>query len=288
MSSQAADRDAQRWSQRWSQVCVVRPLDDTCQDGVRIVQAEVPASWSQGRAAFGGLVTGLCLRAVQGQVAPERVLRSVLVDFVGPVRPGPVRIQVSVLRRGRAITQTQARLIQGGQVCAVLIAAWGQARATVMPRLPPSPAPDWPSPDTLPEAPRAEGVSPAFTQHLDYRWVGHVLPFSASERAEIQGWVRLRDDHPVDIARALALADAWPAPVLALLDRPAAASTVTWMVNVITPLPLGGVAPQDWWRFLSQAGSTADGYADVTGRLWAPGGQLVLESRQLVAEFSRG
>ncbi|NOY26737.1 MAG: thioesterase family protein [Oligoflexia bacterium] len=266
----------------------MQPLDESCQEGVRIVQAEVLASWSQGRAAFGGLVTGLCLRAVQGQVAPDRLLRSVLVDFAGPVRPGPVRIELSVLRRGRAITQTQARLFQGGRVCAVLIAAWGRARTTAMPRVPPSPAPAWPSPETLAEIPAVEGITPAFTQHLDYRWASGVFPFSASDRAEAMGWVRLRDDHPVDIAGALALADAWPAPVLALLHSPAAASTVTWMVNVITPLPVGGIAPEGWWRFKSQAGSTANGYADVTGSLWAPNGELVLESRQLVAEFSRG
>lgn len=259
----------------WSEVCVVDERGG----------CTLPAEWGQGRAAFGGLVAGLCLRAARAK-APIRPLRSVLVSFVGPVSPGPAQIVSRLLRQGRALSQVEARLVQGGQDCAVLLAAFGDGRQTGLPSLPGPPPPPAPLPEVLPAFPFLAGITPDFTRYLDYLWVGEGLPFGGGPVARTGGWVRFQDQAPVDEAGALGLLDAWPAPVLTLLTAPAAASTVTWMVDLVRPWPVGGVDPAAWWRFEGRGTAAGEGYADVDGWLWGPDGALVATSRQLVAEYS--
>lgn len=248
--------------------------------------AAVGASWAQGRALFGGVVSGVGLRALAAIVPADRPLRSVLVDFIGPAGPGELQVEARVLRTGRALTQAEARVFQGETLVGVLLAAFGGPRRTGI---------AWPAPERgavpsaagLPVFPSLPGITPAFTRHFDYRWATDRLPFTGADRPEIQGFVRpAGGTAPVDAAMLLALVDAWPAPVLSMARGPAPASTVTWMVDLVGPLD--GAAPRDgFWWFEGTATAAGEGYADVHGRLFDPLGRLIATSKQLVAEFSK-
>lgn len=251
-------------------------------DGDTFVGAVTP-DWAQGRAAFGGLLAGMAVRALRTRVAPDRRLRSVLIDFVAPADVGPVRVDTRIHREGRALTHAEARLVQGGEVRAVAICAYAADRATAI-RWPAAPAPDVPAADALPPVPLPEGIVPTFTRNFAYRYTGGA-PFSGATDAVVGGWVRLVEPVPVDDAVVLALVDSWPAPVLPLMRGPAPASTVTWMVDLVGPV---AAAPDAWWRFHGDTVAAGDGHASVEGRLWGPDGGLVAVSRQMVAEFSRG
>src|SRR5690349_12069681 len=85
-----------------------------------VCRAQIGADWAQGRAVFGGLVAGLMARALERLLPAERSLRSCVVDFVGPGAPGEATIEVNVLRAGRALTHAEARLIQNGELCAIM------------------------------------------------------------------------------------------------------------------------------------------------------------------------
>ena len=251
--------------------------------------AQVTEDWAQGRAAFGGLLSGVALRALRELVPGERRLRSVLVDFIGPAGPGPLEIDARVLRSGRALTQAEARVHQEGTLVAVVIAAYGADRTTGI-SWPAASRPEVPDPTSLMGFPFLPGITPAFTQHFDYRWATHRLPFTGAECPEVRGFVRPGpDEGHVDEAMLLALIDAWPAPVLAMAQGPTPASTVTWMVDIVGRLPevADTDAPGGYWWFEGDATAAADGYADVHGRIFDPSGRLVATSRQLVVEFSR-
>ena len=167
---------------------------------------------AQGRAAFGGLLSGVALRALRELVPGERRLRSVLVDFIGPAGPGPLEIDARVLRSGRALTQAEARVHQEGTLVAVVIAAYGADRTTGI-SWPAASRPEVPDPTSLMGFPFLPGITPAFTQHFDYRWATHRLPFTGAECPEVRGFVRPGpDEGHVDEAMLLALIDAWPAP----------------------------------------------------------------------------
>ena len=247
--------------------------------------AEVPPDWAQGRAIFGGLLTGLGLRALDRVLPAERSIRSVLASFVGPVLPGRLEVQVEILRQGRALTQAQVRLLQEGEVRAVLLVASGASRPTTIPWAAGGPPPTLPL-EELANLPYIEGFTPTCTQHFRYRWSEGSFPFSGADRPEVGGFVRFAEPTPLDAAGLLALVDAWPAPVLPLASRVIPASTVTWMVDLPQALPPGGLPADGWCRFSARTAVSADGYADVVGRLWGPDGSLLATSRQLVAEFS--
>jgi acyl-CoA thioesterase len=61
----------------------------------------VPASWAQGRAAFGGLMAALVYQAMRLKLTDERLVRSLAITFVGPAAPDvPISFEVEVLREG--------------------------------------------------------------------------------------------------------------------------------------------------------------------------------------------
>jgi acyl-CoA thioesterase len=246
---------------------------------------EVRAEWTQGRAAFGGLIAGQLLRALEMHVPSARGLRSVLIDFVAPAAVGEVTVEASVLRAGRALTHAQARLLQNGEVCALLTAAYGAPRESAV-RVIGASAPAIAAPEQMRRLPYVEGVFPRCTQHFDYRWGSPRVPFSGSEQGQIGGWVRHPGGGPVDAAGVLALIDAWPPALLPLLKRPAPASTVTWMVDILGALPAAGSESDAFYRYEADTVAAADGYGSCEARLWDPSGQLIAASRQFVVEFS--
>lgn len=249
-----------------------------------VFRAHVGAEWSQGRAAFGGLLAAFAVRAARMVVAEDRPLRSMLLDFVAPAELGEIEVEPLLLRAGRGISHVQVQLRQKGQTLAVVLLAYGGGRSTALAWPGPS-RPELPDPESLVPMPYIEGIIPAFTQNFDFRWTRGDFPFSGGTRPEIGGWVRSRVPVRPDEALVLALVDSWPAPILPLLSGPAPASTVTWMVDLVGPIR---GAPDAWWAFYGDTVQAGDGYASIEGRLWGPSGELVAVSRQMVVEFSKG
>src|SRR5438067_5836472 len=94
-------------------------------------RADIPDGWQQGRAAFGGLVLGTLLRAIEATEATEaasaggsrpRSTRTLTGDLCGPVVPGPVEISVRTLRRGNNQSNLAAELTQNGALLATATA----------------------------------------------------------------------------------------------------------------------------------------------------------------------
>jgi len=76
----------------------------------------VPAEWHQGRTAYGGFSSALCLAAavrVGGALPP---LRSAQVSMIAPVA-GEVEVQAQIVRSGRNATWVAAEIVGGHGVC---------------------------------------------------------------------------------------------------------------------------------------------------------------------------
>jgi acyl-CoA thioesterase len=243
------------------------------------------AEWTQGRATFGGLVAGLLTRALEREMPAERSLRSCVIDFVGPVVTGEAIIEANVLRSGRALTHGEARISQDGSVCAILLAAYGERRSTSL-TIEGAPAPAVDAAAQLPRLPYFEGLTPRFSKQFEFRIAGGRLPFSGAARANLGGYVRHASGGPIDAAGILGLIDAWPAAVLAKLTKFAAASTVTWMVDIACELPAHGSESDAFYRYDAEGIAAEGGYGSNEARLWGPDGKLVAASRQMTVEFS--
>ena len=93
--------------------------DDTTAFGrqMRVDPADAPgcyvtqmdAMWNCPLVSHGGTVTALAVAAMAQELdVPVEHLRSVTAVFAAAVNPGPVEIGVTVLRRGRSVSQASA------------------------------------------------------------------------------------------------------------------------------------------------------------------------------------
>lgn len=245
---------------------------------------EVPEGWSQGRATFGGLAAAMLYERMAAQVEPEASLRSLTISFVGPMASGFVDTTAAILRAGRSVTQVEGRIRQGDSVVLAGLASFGRGRPSKV-RVDTDTAPRFKAPEDSEALPYIPGVVPEFTQHFDYRIARGEQPFSGSKDNQLGGWVRFKEaeEKPVGVSHLLALIDAWPPAILPMLTQPAPASSLSWTVEFIEPLP--NFSGTHWWQYLAEVQQAADGYGIVQARLWDAGEQLVAFTRQTVTVF---
>ena len=244
---------------------------------------QIDPVWGQGRAVYGGVVGAGLARAMGAGVPADKILRSFAVTFAGPVESGALECATEVVREGRSATFVTGRIVQGGSVRATATATFGAARESSL-RVLGAPRPDLPPPDSLPAMPYIDGVLPSFTQRLEFRWTHGEYPFSGVEGSSIGGWCRFRHDAAVaDAPGMLALIDAWPAPALQNMRVLAPASSIAWNVDLLGERTDARL--DDWWYFDARTVFTADGYTSFEASLWAPDGQYVARSCQLVGVF---
>ncbi len=260
-------------------------LQDMLDQAAKGDTVTIADGWTQGRATYGGLVAALQLaamkRRIEGKVPP---LRSLTTNFVAPVSPGEVTIESALLRQGSNVTQCEARMIQEGRVAAVSFAGFGAARRSGIRIHPHTRMPEMPDPFDLKPLGHKAGRNPEFLQHMDIRIVEGDKPFSGSERSSLAGWMRLREPGPAfGEEQLVALVDAWPVPALQRLREPAAASTVSWTLEIVGDMR--HIAPTAQWAYAAQADTAVDGYAHAEARVWRPHGGLTAISRQTVAVF---
>ena len=248
-------------------------------------RAAILPEFLQGRAAFGGLVAALGVRAMRAHVEEERVVRSVLVSLVAPVTVGAVTIDADLLRAGGTASHVQAAVRQGNKLCAMMLGSFGIPRRSSLSASAPPGAPDAP-PGDLPLVPFIPGLTPEFTQFFEYRWPEDTMPFSGRGHGILQGWIRLKEAIPVADPFLAALGDAWPTPALPMLTRFEVFSTLTWSLELCGRPPLQ--ASDEWWQVRASVEQAREGYVNQEMRIWTRDGRPALVSRQVVAVFASG
>ncbi|PVZ20148.1 MULTISPECIES: acyl-CoA thioesterase II [unclassified Pseudomonas] len=245
----------------------------------------VPSHWSQGRAAYGGLMAALLYEAMGCHAPVDAPLRSLTVTFVGPAQVGaPIHFEPQVLRRGKSVTSLLCIARQNGEIVTTAQACFGAPRASAI-AVTARPAPGLPARDRCAQV-RAQGGWPAYLEHLEMYWGLGGMPFSGTPSPAIGGWMRLPEtesDQPLDVARLIVLADAWPPAVLPHLNGPAPASTLSWTLECRQPLPAIGAG--QWLQYEAVVEHAADGYGHAAAALWTETGELVALSRQTVTVF---
>lgn len=245
-----------------------------------IYTAHVPDGWQQGRGAFGGLVLGILARAmVESEPDTARTLRMLSGEICGPVLVGDVRVEVSVLRRGKNLTNLDARLFSNGEVIARASAGLSTPRATAGEvRAPEAPiAPAWED-VSVAAVPRA--FAPAFAQHFAFRPTGP-LPFAGGPEPIVEGYVREAvAPSRVDAPMMIALLDSyWPA-FFSTETSPRAAATVGFTAQLLVdPATLEPAVPL---MYRARSVAMRDGFCVEMRELWS-GKTLVGMNQQTFA-----
>jgi acyl-CoA thioesterase len=160
--------------------------------GAGTCAVEVPDDWLQGRSVFGGLQVALAVRAMRTQV-PELPLRTLQVLFAAPVPGGPMQAEARILRAGKNTVHAEAHIVHGAETLALVVAVFGAARESVVAATPQQPAV---AGDQAVPFRFVPGVTPAFTQHFDSRWLRGSTPFTNNPVREIVVEIGLRDTGP--------------------------------------------------------------------------------------------
>ncbi len=255
-------------------------------------RAVFSGDWNAPFVPQGGLATAVALRAMQTELgASEQRLRSVTTVFASQVQAGLAAIDVTVLRRGRSMSQVLATLrTEGDNAGHTSIAVFGTERPGFeFTDLRP---PDVPPPERCPSFrdPLPEGVE---QRHFMTYWeqvegrpaLGHapwdVYEPSTSERAY---WYRFDeipwvDSGVLDPLALVTLCDTMPGAVGERMgpgSPPWVPPSADLTVHVL------GDAESEWLLAHNTARFAGDGYASVDMALWDPARGLVAYATQMM------
>jgi acyl-CoA thioesterase len=241
------------------------------------LHGDIPDAWKV-MYVFGGVSMYAALRAMEERLGrPELPLVTANAIFLAPVTPGPVTIDVDVLRDGRNASQVAADLRAGGSD-QVALRAHGVFGAThdvdlayqdvVCPEVPlPSDVP--PPPDDRPN-PFGE-----INFHRQTEW-RPVSPLDEPGAGRFMAWVRLSSGEPHLLALAVhgdVLGPAVGRALGPLRDPFMVLSLEIGIRFVTTPVT-------SWVLQEIEAWHVGDGYATGPARLWDEAGRLCAIANQ--------
>ena len=225
----------------------------------------------------GGFLAAMLVKAMSSAVDDHaRMPRSLTIHYTAAPAEGAVRIATTIERAGRGMTTVSARMQQGERLVALAIAAFSSRRMPAI-QFDDVRAPAVPPPEEVPVfAPLAE--MPPFSRQWEVRPAFGAVPFSGSDGpAEIGGWIRPLDPHPVDAALVAQLTDAWVPAVFTRLTEPNAVPTIDLTIHFRGDLPL----PADYTLVRLESRLAEGGFVEEDGWIWARDGRLIAHSRQL-------
>lgn len=238
-------------------------------------RATIPANWLQGRTAYGGLSSALALHAAHLSDEDLPPLRSALIAFVGPLS-GAVTVTATRLRRGRNAAFIEASITSeaglGYRATFVFMKDVDSKiahDATVPSAHRPPPA----------DAALYIGAPEYFTSNFEF-----LDRKDAAGPVEWLRWGRLREREGIDAeVELMAIADALPPAALKLVGGPAPVSSLTWMVNILSPRP---TTTDGWWLLHTGTERAIGGYSSQRMTIWNADGVPVIDAMQGVAVFA--
>ena len=237
---------------------------------------EIRPDWWVVAGPNGGYVAAILTRAMEAQIdaGQARPLRSLTVHYLRAPVEGPAEVEVKVDRHGRTVSFLRAELRQGPKMRASALAVFADDRDGL--ELDHAQAPETPAPeeiDSLPDRPEA----PPFGREFDFRPAIGGTFFSGGDAALTGGWLRFRDERPLDAAALVALCDSWFPAAFVVADGPLAVPTLELTVHVRAPLPLA----RDWVLGRYATRLARDGLLEEDAELFGRDGRLLAQSRQL-------
>jgi len=236
--------------------------------------------WWIERGPNGGYVAAVILRGLASTAStvagPDRFPRSLTVHYLSPPEEGPVELSTTIERTGRRLTFASGRLEQSGRTLALAQSVFGIA--VDAPGFVDAVAPEVPSPDEVDLPQPAVSTPPVpMRERYETKWALGPPPFSAGDRAEAGGWIRLSDPRPADHLLLAAMADAWLPPFFSRVAERFGVPTIDLTIHFRS----GEVPDDDWFLARFRTRSSIDGYIEEDGEIWSRDGRLLVQSRQL-------
>ncbi len=236
--------------------------------------AEIAEGWDIGGNANGGYVIALAARAMADAVG--RPPLTMTAHYLSPGKPGPVEIDVEVLRAGRRTATARAMMRSADADVLALLGTFAD-------QTPGGPSVIVGVPPEVPPIDECVQAAPPVDSGFHHRVRSSIRPVDAGFRdghptgtAEMQGWFELPDDQPIDAFGLLMAADAF-APVVFNSGK----FPVGWSPTLELTVHVRGVPAPGPLRCRFFSRFIENGMFDESGEIWDSKGALVAHSRQL-------
>ncbi len=240
----------------------------------------IAPGWSIFENANGGYLMAMVARAMSESV-DGRLPASVTAHFTRPGKPGPVTIEVEALRSGRTFSTVRANLSTDDRLILSALGSFSDRGREPKPStFVDGSAPDLPPPD------ECVLMVPSTTGPLPPPLMGKVeerlhpddaaaLEGNRTGVARVRGWIRLKDEEPLDTFALLMAADAFP-PAVFNTNIPLAWTPTLELTTHVRGSEVGG-----WLRCQFSTRFVTGGYLEEDGEVWDADGSLLAQSRQL-------
>jgi acyl-CoA thioesterase len=247
-------------------------------------RTQITDRWSIGTAPNGGYLAVIATKSIAASL-PHPHPFSVTTHFLSTAKPGPAEVAVEVVRTGRGHSTGQASLLQDGKEILRTLAVFGDLATVGGPTHVTVASHELPPPEECERGRAGPTSALSIADRVDVAMRPGAVSWMPgpdgaarvrSERAILDGWVRLRDGSEPDPISLVFFADAFPPPVLNLSSvRTPWVPTLELTVHV-RGIPAPGMLAA---RFTTRA--LVDGYLEEDGEIWDSAGKLVALSRQL-------
>ena len=239
--------------------------------------ATLTGDWNIGANPNGGYALAPALRAMIATAdAPDPL--TVTAHFLRPaVADATAVIDTTVVRAGRRTTTVTAAMSQEGRERLRVLGSFGDLDDLARPSdhdLEPPPVELPPVESCRSRRDLDQGVDLPILDSVEVL-VDPAHVRGASPEAEISGWIRLRDDGPVDVVTLALFVDAFPPSVFSRYGR------IGWIPTVELTLHVRRRPTQGWIRARFRTEDLAGGLLVEDGALWDSSGALVARARQL-------
>ena len=235
----------------------------------------IAANWSINGVPNGGylmaLITNALLQSSRMQTAPI-----VTTNFLARCQPGEAIVSVERMSLSRQFDRLEARLEQNGEERIRAFGTFTDQKNGCDLEHYQRRAPDIRNFEECIAVPEMPGYTlyGGMDIRLDPACTGW-FEGKLSDRAEIKGWIRFKDDRPFDVPSILLAADAFPPAVLTSQGMTAWVPTVECSVN-IRNLPAS-----KWLKGLFRTRFITCGLLEEDGEIWDEDNALVAISRQI-------
>ncbi len=230
---------------------------------------------------FGGYVLALALEACRASVSNDAHReRSLSLNFLRRVQEGRLRVEVTVDRSGRTVSNLSFKMFvasegEPSKVVATGIAMFasdrdGQEFTIAEP-------PDLTIPSELPE----RSPIPAPTMDHIHVWstvAGGML--QGAEVTEAGGWMKLRQRGGADERFGFFAADGCVPLAYTRFDKPQVGGSLDFTAYFREPFPTSVIDGGEPVRIVLRGAQARRGYVDEDAEIWSADGVLLMQSRQ--------
>lgn len=257
----------------------LEPHDLTRLDERRFT-ATVGDDWTALQGVHGGIVAALATAATDQVVAegvdgPVPTLRAATFGYAAGNSVGEIEVEVDVIRRGRAMVTSHARVNQGGRTTTVArfhhSTPWDGLVYSDAPAMPPRPA------GTVPLVARGGARHLAQVEtHLH----PDTVAFAGTARSEWLAWCRPRSGGTVDTPWLTMFGDYFPPAAFTRVAQPVRAVTIEYSIQVHQAAGSWVLGDDGHLAARMHAFHSHEGFAVEDGWIWFPDGTLLATTRQ--------